>query len=125
MVRWLPRRRYTPIGIDIGARSIKLVQFTGDRSRLVDAARVDLPPLADNAKPEEQAERVSEGLRRGLKDREFRGRDVVCCLGDRQLFLQSLRVAKQSGPQLDRLVAQEVAGRLPFAIDQGEIRFLE
>jgi type IV pilus assembly protein PilM len=125
MVRWLPRRRYSPIGIDIGARSIKLVQFTGDRSRLVDAARVDMPPLSENAKPEEQAQRVADGLRRGFKDRDFRGRDVVCCLGDRQLFLQSLRVAKQSGPQLDRLVAQEVAGRLPFGIDQAEIRFLE
>lgn len=125
MPRWIPRRRYSPIGIDIGTRSIKLVQFTGDRSRLIDAARVDLAPLADNAKPEEHAERVTEGLRRGLKEREFRGRDAVCCLGDRQLFLQSLRVAKQSGPQLDRQVAQEVAGRLPYAIDQAEIRFLE
>lgn len=125
MVRWISRRRFTPIGIDIGARSIKLVQFTGDRSRLVEAARVDLAPIADNAKPEEQAERITEGLRRGLKDREFRGRDAVCCLGDRQLFLQSLRVAKQTGPQLDRSVAQEFAGRLPFAIDQAEIRFIE
>jgi type IV pilus assembly protein PilM len=125
MVRLLPRRRYSPIGIDIGSRSIKLVQFAGDRSRLVDAARVDLPPLPENAAPKEHAERVTDGLRRGLKDREFRGRDAVCCLGDRQLFLQSLRVAKQAGPQLDRQVAQEVAGRLPYAIDQAEIRFLE
>ena len=125
MVRWIPRRRVTPIGIDIGARSIKLVQFTGDRSRLVDAARVDLTPLSEHAKPEEQVQRIVEGLRHGLKDREFRGRDAVCCLGDRHLFLQSLRVAKQSGPQLDRLVAQEVAGRLPFGVDEAEIRFLE
>ena len=45
MFRWLPRRRYSPIGIDLGARSIKLVQLTGDRCQLVDAARVELPPL--------------------------------------------------------------------------------
>ena len=125
MPRWLPRRRYSPIGIDIGARSIKLVQFTGDRSRLVEAARVELAPLAEGAKPEEQAQRAAEGLRRGLKDREFHGRDAVLSLCDRQLFLQSLRVPKQSGRELDRLVAQEAAGRLPFAIDQAEIRFLE
>jgi type IV pilus assembly protein PilM len=125
MVRWLPRRRYTPIGIDIGVRSIKLVQFTGDRSRLVEAARVELPPLEENAKPEEQAARISDGLKRGLAGREFRGRDAVCCLCERQLFLQSLRVPKQTGAQLDRLVAQEAAGRLPFAIDQAELRFLE
>src|SRR3954463_8685690 len=125
MVRWIPRRRYSPIGIDIGARSIKLVQLTGDRSRLIEAARVELPPLAENATTEEQTQRLADGLRRGLKDRDFRGRDAVCCLGDRQLFLQSLRVAKQTGPQLDRLVAQEAAGRVPFGLDEAELRYLE
>ena len=125
MVRWLPRRRFSPIGIDIGARSIKLVQLSGDRSRLIDAARIELPPAAEQATPAQQAERIANGLRRGLIDRDFRGRDAVCCLGDKQLFLQSLRVPKQSGPQLDRLVAQEAAGRVPFSIDEAEIRFLE
>jgi type IV pilus assembly protein PilM len=125
MVRWLPRRRFSPIGIDIGARSIKLVQLSGDRSRLVEAARVELPPLAEQATPEEQGERITVGLRRGLKDREFHGRDCVCCLSDRQLFLQSLRVPKQTGTQLDRLVAQEAAGRVPYALEEAELRFLE
>jgi len=125
MVRWLPRRRFSPIGIDIGARSIKLVQLSGDRSRLVEAARVELPPLAEKATEAEQMERLVDGLRRGLKDREFRGREAVCCLCEQQLFLQSLRVPKQTGPQLDRLVAQEAAGRVPFAMDEAEIRFLE
>jgi type IV pilus assembly protein PilM len=125
MVRWLPRRRYSPIGIDIGARSIKLVQLTGDRSRLIEAARLELPPAAEQATPHDQAERIADGLRRGLKDRDFRGRDAVLCLSDRQLFLQSLRVPKQTGTQLDRLVAQEAAGRVPFPLDEAEVRFLE
>src|SRR5262245_23464325 len=110
MIRWLPKRRYSPIGIDIGARSIKLVQLSGDRSRLIDASRVELPPLPEQATPEQQTERIADGFRRGLKDREFRGREAVVCLNDKQLFLQSLRVAKQTGPALDRLVAQEAAG---------------
>jgi type IV pilus assembly protein PilM len=125
MVRWTPRRRFGPIGIDIGARSIKLVQLSGDRSRLIEAARVELPPAADAAAPDQQAERITDGLRRGLRDRDFRGRDAVLCLSDRHLFLQSLRVPKQSGAQLDRLVAQEAAGRVPFAIDEADVRFLE
>src|ERR1043166_6482567 len=125
MVRWLAKRRAGPIGIDIGARSIKLVQFSGDRSRLIEAARAELPPIAEKATPLELAERIADGLRRGLKDREFRGRDAVCCLSDRDLFLQSLRVPKQAGPQLDRLVAQEAAGRVPFGLDEAELRYLE
>jgi type IV pilus assembly protein PilM len=125
MVRWLAQRRYSPIGIDIGARSIKLVQLSGDHSRLIEAARVELPSLADPSTPQEQSQRIVEGLRRGLADREFHGRDAVCCLSDRQLFLQSLRVPKQNGPQLDRLVAQEAAGRVPYPLDEAELRFLE
>jgi type IV pilus assembly protein PilM len=125
MVRWLSRRRYSPIGIDIGARSIKLVQFSGDRTRLIEAARIELPPAAEPSSPVDQAARIAEGLRSGLRDRDFRGREAVCCLSDRQIFLQSLRVPKHSGPQLDRLVAQEAAGRIPFSMDEAEIRFVE
>jgi type IV pilus assembly protein PilM len=109
----------------MGARALKLVQFAGDRSQLIDASRVELPPLVENATPAQQAERLVEGLRRGLKDREFRGKDAVLCLGDRQLFLQSLRVPKQPGTTLDRVVAQEAAGRIPFGVDEAEVRYLE
>jgi type IV pilus assembly protein PilM len=125
MVRWLPHRRYSPIGIDIGARSIKLVQLSGDRTKLLEAARVELPPAPDQSTPEEHAARLTAGLRKGLQDRDFHGREAVCCLGDKQIFLQSLRVPKQTGPQLDRLVAQEAAGRVPFGLDEAELRFVE
>jgi|DewCreStandDraft_4_1066084.scaffolds.fasta_scaffold10006_2 type IV pilus assembly protein PilM len=125
IARWLTARRTGPIGIDLGSRSIKLVQLSGDRSRLIEASRVELPPLPDSATPQEQADRLAEALGRGLKDRAFRGRDAVVCLGERQLFVQSFRVAKQTGPQLDRLVAQEAAGRVPFPLAEAELRYLE
>jgi len=125
MISWLPHRRFGPIGIDVGTRSVKLVQLTGDRSKLVDAARVDLPQIAENATPQQHAARITEALVKGLEGRAFRGREAVVCLSDKQLFLQSVRVPKQTGEQLDRAVAQEAAGRLPFGVDEAEIRYLE
>ena len=125
MVRWLPKKRFSPIGVDIGVRSIKLVQLTGDRSRVVEAARVELPPLPEKATPEQQSTRLVEALSKGLEGRSFRGRDAVVCLSDKQLFQQSVRVPKQTGAELDRAVAQEAAGRVPFAVDEAEIRYLE
>jgi type IV pilus assembly protein PilM len=125
MFRWLPRRRFSPIGVDLGARSIKLVQLSGDRSRVIEAARVELPPLPDKATPEQQSTRLVEGLKKGLEGRAFRGRDAVICLNDRQMFLQSVRVPKQTGAELDRAVSQEAAGRVPFAVEDAEIRYLE
>jgi len=41
MVRWLAKHRYGPIGIDVGSRSVKLVQFDADHSRVLEAARWD------------------------------------------------------------------------------------
>jgi len=125
MVRWLPKRRTTPIGIDIGSRAIKLVQLSGDCSRLIEAARVDLPPLPDQPTPEQCAGRIADGLNRALADRGFRGREAVLCLSEKQLFLQSMRVPKQAASALDQHVAQEAAGRVPFGVDEAEIRYLE
>jgi len=125
MVRWLPKRRTSPIGIDIGSRAIKLVQLSGDGSRLIEAARIELPPLPEQPTPEQTSQRIVEGLSRGLADRSFRGREAALCLNDKQLFLQSVRVPKQATAALDQHVAQEAAGRVPFGVDEAEIRYLE
>jgi type IV pilus assembly protein PilM len=125
MVSWLPKRRYSPIGIDVGGRSVKLVQLSGDRSRLIEAARVELAPASAEPTPEETTTRIGDAIAKGLAGRAFHGRDVVVCLNERQLFLQSVRVPKQVGGQLDKLVAQEVASRLPYPIADAELRYVE
>lgn len=125
MISWLGNHRCGPIGVDLGARSIKLVQFSNDRKRLIDACRWELPPVQPNTTFEQHVGRWSDGLTKALEGRSFRGRDVVVCLGDRQLFLQNVRVPREMGAQMHRLVAQEAAGRLPFAVDEAELRFVE
>jgi type IV pilus assembly protein PilM len=125
MISWLGKHRCGPIGVDLGARTIKLVQFSSDRSRLIDACRWELPPVLPNTSFEQHVARWTDGLSKALEGRAFRGRDVVVCLGDRQLFLQNVRVPREMGAQMHRLVAQEAAGRLPFAVDEAELRFVE
>lgn len=124
MISLLTRRKTGPIGVDIGARSIKLVQFSGDRTRLIDACRWDLPDVPEDASPQEQNDRIVEGLRLALDGRAFRGREAVICLNDRQLFLQNIRVRKD-GTDFDRLVAQEAASKVPFGLEDAELRFIE
>lgn len=125
MISWLGTHRCGPIGVDLGARSIKLVQFSSDRTRLIDACRWELPAIPPNMTFEQHVQRWTDGLTKALEGRSFRGRDVVVCLGDRQLFLQNVRVPREMGAQMHRLVAQEAAGRLPFAVDEAEMRFVE
>jgi type IV pilus assembly protein PilM len=126
MVRWLPNRRHSPIGVDVGSRSVKLVQFTSDGASLLEAARGELPPGDLKALgSQDYARHVAEGIARAREGRRFRGNDAVLCLSDRELFLQNIRVPRSEGLELDRHVMQEAAGRIPFSVAEAEIRFLE
>ena len=126
MLNLLPRKRYSPIGIDIGSRSVKLVQFSADREQLIDAARWDLPSeLGAEANAEQRQAAIMNAIRHARDGREFRGTDVVLCLNDRQLFLQNIRVPQGDTPAIDRAVQQEAAGRIPFPVAEAEIRYIE
>ncbi len=122
MLPFFNLRRAGPIGIDLGSRSVKMVQFTADRKQLIAAGRWEFPAATS---PENHAEQVAQTIERGLTERKFIGRNVVLCLGDKELVLQNIRVPKSEGAELDRHVAQEAAGRVPFGVEEAEIRYVE
>ena len=125
MIRLPSARRYGPIGVDVGARSVKLVQFSADRSQLIDMSRWDIP-AGDAAMTDQQhGELVLEALRRAREGRQFRGREAVLCLSERQLFLQNVRVPKVEGQALERCIQQEAASRVPFPLEETELRYIE
>ena len=124
MANWLPGTRCSPIGVDIGSRSVKLLQFDAAYTRVHEAARWDLPP-EPAAKPERHDERLVEAIRRAREGRDFRGHDAVLCLGAGSLFVQNIRVSQATGDELAKIVHFEAAGRLPFATEEAEIRFIE
>lgn len=119
-------RRKSPIGVDIGGRSVKLLQLNADGTRLLEAVRWDLPQaVAGEGQAAAAGAALSEALKSAREGRGFRGRDAVLCLGARQLFVQNLRVPKAPAAELDQVVRQEVSGRLPFKIEEADVRFLE
>ncbi len=126
MIRWLNKKRSGPIGVDLGSRSVKLVQLDGERTRLLDAARWDMPS-GDVPEPgsEAHSRELADAIRRAYSDRNFHGRNAVLCLGQRDLFLQNIRVPKTGVGDLSQFVHQEAAGRLPFSVAEAEIRFIE
>ncbi len=125
MVGWISKKRFGPIGIDLGSRSIKLVQFSADQTRLIDAVRWDLDEGPADETPTARAARLSEAIKRAREGRKFRGRDAVICLGNRDLFVQNIRVSKAPPSELQRIVLQEAAGRIPYPAHEAEIRFLQ
>jgi len=124
MVDLFAGHRCSPIGVDIGSRSVKLLQFDAARMAIHDAARWDLPP-EPAANADRQDERIVDAIRRAREGRNFRGRDAILCLGAGSLFAQNIRVAQATGDELKKIVQFEAAGRLPFASEEAEIRFIE
>lgn len=118
------KKRGGPIGIDLGAGSVKLVQFNADRTRLLAAARWDVE-IEESHTPAERVDRFAQALGRARDGRAFQGRDAVLCLGERELFVQNIRVPKLAGEALEKVVRQEAAGRIPHAVEETELRYLE
>ncbi|MBI3839455.1 MAG: type IV pilus assembly protein PilM [Planctomycetia bacterium] len=124
MVNWIGKTGYGPIGIELGSRAVKLVQFTVDQRKLVDAVRWDLPGSHEESSAEVRARALADALSRARQGRKFKGRDVVVCLGAHELFVQNIRVPKAPMAELYKLVQQEATARLPFPVAEAEVRFL-
>lgn len=128
MVGWIAKRRASPIGVDIGSRSVKLLQLDAGRSRVRAASRWDLPAEDPNPGPQRDQQhdrQIVEAVRRAREGRDFRGREAVLCLGADSLFVQNVRVAPASGEELRKLVHLETAGRLPFSSEEADVHYLE
>ena len=124
MMSWFNKYCSGPIGIDIGSRCVKLMQFDCEGSRVHEAARWDLP----SGRPtdaEAQDAQIVQAIQRARDGRSFRGKEAVFCLRAGDLFVQNLRVPKAEGVELARLVHGEASGRLPFPGEEAELRFLE
>ncbi|REJ66628.1 MAG: type IV pilus assembly protein PilM [Planctomycetota bacterium] len=124
MIR-LTGKRCGPIGVDVGSQTIKLLQLSGDRTRIEEAVRWELPEEARDEDPQKRAEALGDALRQAISCRDFRGRDAVLSLGSRELFVQNIRVPKSPDGDLSAVVAQEAAARVPYSIAETDVRYLE
>ena len=119
------KQRCSPIGVDVGQRSVKLLQMDGDRTTVVQTARWDLVAPEQDAGGPPSAQSVTSAIKRALQSRKFYGSEAVLCLGGRQLFVQNIRVPKTATTDLETVVKQEAAGKVPFSITETEVRYLE
>jgi type IV pilus assembly protein PilM len=117
------KNQHSPIGIDIGTHSVKLVQMNGDRSEVLHAARWDLPAPSDSA--EDRYPAIASSIKQAYESRRFSGREAVVCLGAHELFVQNVRVTRSNDEGIGQLIDQEAASKVPYPIEETEIRFLE
>jgi len=114
-----------PIGLDLGHRSLKMVQLATyeDRTRVLAAERAPLEIDPDlDEKGREEA--TSAAIRQLVADHPFRGRQVVSALPLDKLKITSLRLSEAESPQADKILRKEAAERFDLDPAQDVIHYL-
>jgi len=122
-VAWL-NQSANPIGIDVDARTIRLLQLAENAGRTVvrAAARADLD-REHGAGAAVPLERCAETLRRLIRDSGFTGRHVVTALPPESIRTKSFRLPCMPPHELEEAVRFEALDRFTGLDDDAQIRF--
>ncbi|MFW6154799.1 MAG: pilus assembly protein PilM [Planctomycetota bacterium] len=116
MLRGLTRKP-PPIGLDIGADVVRLLQVDalGGAVSATAAAFRTLPPAAIGDPPVRR-EHVVTAIRDMLASGAFRGRRVVTCLGDGTLRVKQARLPRLNDAERDSAILWEASERFDFDV---------
>lgn len=122
-MKWRTRNA-GPIGIDFGARAIRMVQVTGPGSKPVicAAAEFEYPFEADD--PSGGGGVPVSDVRQMLSSSGFTGRSAVTALSDHDVQIRNLRLPDMPQEELAEAVRFEAAERFDFHDSQAEYRYI-
>jgi len=117
--------KVSPIGLDIGHHSIKMVQLacTGDRLRVVAAEKSEFDESV-NGDLEKRRSLTVSALNEMLGRGSFHGRNVVSCLSNEQLTIKSLRLDAGQGSVPETALESEIANRLGLNPQSESINYM-
>ena len=119
----LLRQKVHPIGVDLGAGSLKMLQLSGSRDRLslLAAAQMEVP-VEIHGNPPAFQEWCIETVRELLATRKFKGNRVISCLPAREMLVQHMRMAKMDEKHLEKTLPFEAQGKVPFDVHRARLR---
>ncbi|MCG8406512.1 MAG: pilus assembly protein PilM [Phycisphaerales bacterium] len=118
------RRKRGPIGLDIGASSIKMLQVSNDDEQptILAAAHYDLPALSSD--PSESDALIRKVVTDALRRNPFQGRQVVTALGSGDYQMKNVRLPRMPAPELASAVEFEAKERFDFGEGSAQIRYI-
>lgn len=108
----LNKPRVSPIAIDFGADTIKLLQVASGRPPHLVAAAAATLPFHTRQKPLERLTAISEAFKSLLRQAPFRGRRVICAIPAFQTLTQQLDLPAADNVKTDELVQNQLRERL-------------
>lgn len=129
MLNRFSRGKYGPIGLDLGAETIRMLQLdcSGPRLRLAGAGRWRFPSHAmeSGADPQERRQLASQAVREMLKKGGFHGKHVVSCIKANDLAIRNIRVPQMSDEELSSAVLWESQERFGFEVSRDRVFYVK
>ncbi|MBN2560685.1 MAG: pilus assembly protein PilM [Phycisphaerae bacterium] len=115
------RAEHGPIGLDVGAAGIKMVQFSrdGEELGLLAAAHCEIPPSMSGSS--ERSAAIEQAVRDALRQYPFQGRRVVTALGSGEFQLKNIRLPRMPSEEMASAIEFEARDR--FGMDEGGAQF--
>jgi len=113
---------YSPIGIDIGSRSIQALQLACDNSKLSlqDADYEMLGDIDDYTRTGEISEKISRILQRC----HFRGKTIITRMPSALVNIMPLKVEVKEGLPVEDLILKEAKEYIPYPIEEAVIDYI-
>ena len=113
------------LGLDIGSRTIKLVELGKERNTisLVSVGTISTPPKALTSKIAADSEAVAVAIKQLLKDANARSRDVNLALPESQVFTRVIEMPQLSSRELTSALQWEAEQYIPLPLDQVNVDF--
>lgn len=117
------RSKYLPVGVDLGTRCLKLAQLRMADQEALELIAADAVEVPLNIKDdhEKQMSFLSETISRSLHENHFHGRRCILGIPACHCFLQHVKLPRLSPAEIGRALQSELAGKLPYPIDQAVI----
>lgn len=121
----ISRQNVSPIGIDFGTDSVKMLQVEPDEEmRMVAAAARVLPPEVRN-NAEERRKFLIEAVADLSREAGFRGKRVIASIPTPLSFIQHVRVPRVDAEGLEAAVREALTERLPVDPSQLVMRCID
>lgn len=119
------KTQYSPIGVDFGADSIKLLQILpSDPPQLVAAGSVDMP-LEARRDAEAYHRYTASALKEAVRDARFKGRRAVASISSAHTYVRHIRLPRNDEEPMQQQIEQELRGKLPLDPSGLVIRHVE
>jgi len=115
----------SPVAIDFGSSSVKLLQIgTGDKPPLIAAGEMPVPDSARN-EPDKTFSFYEEWLPKIMRDAKVKGKRAVIAVPASQTFIQHMQINETEGVSRDELIKGQLQAQMGVAPSGVVVRSME